>query len=66
MIGPLAPLASPPRKPPAPSLQAWAGAYSIYWYALAGAMVCAFAGHAWVRCNFPAIGKLEGSGATIP
>jgi AAHS family 4-hydroxybenzoate transporter-like MFS transporter len=32
---------------------------AAYWYALAGAMVCAFAGLAWVRSHFPAIGKLE-------
>ena len=32
---------------------------AAYWYTLAGAMVCAFAGLAWVRSHFPAIGKLE-------
>jgi MFS transporter, AAHS family, 4-hydroxybenzoate transporter len=37
-------------------IQAGTGAY---WYALAGAMICAFAGLAWVRSHFPAIGKLE-------
>jgi AAHS family 4-hydroxybenzoate transporter-like MFS transporter len=41
-------------------IQAGSGAY---WYALALAMVCAFAGLAWVRSHFPAIGKLE---ATLP
>ena len=39
---------------------------SAYWYALAGAMVCAFAGLAWVRSHFPAVGKLEAIGATVP
>jgi len=38
---------------------------AAYWYALAGAMVCAFAGLAWVRSHFPAMGKLEQSGATV-
>jgi hypothetical protein len=28
---------------------------SAYWYAMAIAMVCAFAGLAWVRSHFPAI-----------
>jgi AAHS family 4-hydroxybenzoate transporter-like MFS transporter len=37
-------------------IQAGAGAY---WYALAIAMVCAFAGLAWVRSHYPAIGKSE-------
>jgi AAHS family 4-hydroxybenzoate transporter-like MFS transporter len=32
---------------------------AAYWYSLAIAMVCAFAGLAWVRSHFPAIGKLE-------
>jgi hypothetical protein len=41
------------------------GAYIIqasaktYWSILAIAMVCAFAGLAWVRSHYPAIGKLE-------
>jgi AAHS family 4-hydroxybenzoate transporter-like MFS transporter len=35
-----------------------------YWYALAIAMVCAFAGLAWVRSHYPAIGKLNAIGAT--
>jgi len=39
---------------------------AAYWYALAIAMVCAFAGLAWVRSHFPATGKLEISGATAP
>jgi AAHS family 4-hydroxybenzoate transporter-like MFS transporter len=30
---------------------------AAYWYTLAGAMVCAFAGLAWVRSHFPAIGR---------
>jgi AAHS family 4-hydroxybenzoate transporter-like MFS transporter len=30
-----------------------------YWYSLAAAMVCAFAGLAWVRSHFPAMGKRE-------
>jgi AAHS family 4-hydroxybenzoate transporter-like MFS transporter len=42
-------------------IQAGGGAY---WYTLASAMVCAFAGLAWVRSHFPAIGKLESTGAT--
>jgi AAHS family 4-hydroxybenzoate transporter-like MFS transporter len=37
---------------------------AAYWYALAAAMVCAFAGLAWVRSHYPAIGKLELSGVT--
>jgi hypothetical protein len=32
----------------------------------AGAMVCAFAGLAWVRSHFPAIGKVEANGAIAP
>jgi len=36
-----------------------------YWYALAIAMLCAFAGLAWVRSHFPALGKVETSGAAI-
>ena len=36
-----------------------------YWYALATAMVCAFAGClAWVRSHYPAIGKPDAIGAT--
>jgi len=35
-----------------------------YWYALAIAMLCAFAGLAWARSPYPAIGKLEAIGAT--
>ena len=35
-----------------------------YWYALAIAMACAFAGLALVRSHYPAIGKLEVAGAT--
>jgi len=42
-------------------IQAGTGAY---WYVLATSMVCAFAGLAWVRSHFPAIGKLEAAGAT--
>lgn len=34
-----------------------------YWYALAIAMLCAFAGLAWVRSHFPAIGKAGIAGA---
>ena len=34
-----------------------------YWSALAIAMVCAFAGLAWVRSHYPAIGKLETAAA---
>jgi hypothetical protein len=30
-----------------------------YWSVLAFAMVCAFAGLAWVRSHYPAIGRLE-------
>src|SRR5580700_9591640 len=30
-----------------------------YWSVLAAAMVCAFAGLAWVRSHYPAIGRLE-------
>jgi 5-methyltetrahydropteroyltriglutamate--homocysteine methyltransferase len=41
-----------------------AGGTGAYWYALAAAMVCAFAGLAWVRSHFPAIGKLQATGAT--
>jgi AAHS family 4-hydroxybenzoate transporter-like MFS transporter len=37
-------------------IQAGSGAY---WYALAGAMVCAFAGLAWVRSHFPAPGAIS-------
>lgn len=37
---------------------------STYWYALAIAMVIAFAGLAWVRSHFPAIRTLEVSGVT--
>jgi MFS transporter, AAHS family, 4-hydroxybenzoate transporter len=36
-----------------------------FWYSLAIAMLCAFAGLAWVRGHFPALGKAEKSGATI-
>ena len=41
------------------------GAYIIqagaktYWSVLAIAMVCAFAGLAWMRGHYPAVGKLE-------
>lgn len=37
-----------------------------YWYALAIAMVCAFAGLAWVRSHYPAMGKLDAAGAAAP
>jgi AAHS family 4-hydroxybenzoate transporter-like MFS transporter len=37
-------------------IQAGAG---TYWQTLAIAMLCAFAGLAWVRSHYPAIGKLE-------
>jgi MFS transporter, AAHS family, 4-hydroxybenzoate transporter len=30
---------------------------TTYWYTLAGAMVCAFAGLAWVRSHYPAMGR---------
>jgi len=39
---------------------------AAYWYALAGGMICAFAGLAWVRSHFPAIVKVERAGAAIP
>lgn len=35
-----------------------------YWYALAIAMVCAFAGLAWVRCHFAAVGKPAAAGVS--
>ncbi|MGA3025641.1 MAG: MFS transporter [Bryobacteraceae bacterium] len=38
---------------------------AAYWYALAMAMICAFAGLAWVRSHYPAMGKLETMGATV-
>ncbi len=37
-----------------------------YWYALAGAMVCAFAGLAWVRNHFPATVKIDATRAMAP
>jgi AAHS family 4-hydroxybenzoate transporter-like MFS transporter len=39
---------------------------AAYWCALAAAMVCAFAGLAWVRSHFPAVGKAQLSGAALP
>jgi AAHS family 4-hydroxybenzoate transporter-like MFS transporter len=37
---------------------------AAYWWVLAIAMIFAFAGLAWVRSHFPAISKLQTSGAT--
>ncbi len=37
-------------------IQAGAG---MFWYALALAMVCSFAGLAWVRSHYPALGKAK-------
>lgn len=37
-----------------------------YWYALAGAMICAVAGLAWVRNHFPATAKIDATRAMAP
>jgi AAHS family 4-hydroxybenzoate transporter-like MFS transporter len=43
-------------------IQAGAG---TYWYALAISMMCAFAGLAWVRSHYPAMGRSPGSATGV-
>jgi AAHS family 4-hydroxybenzoate transporter-like MFS transporter len=43
-------------------IQAGAG---TYWYALAISMMCAFAGLAWVRSHYPAMGRSPGGAAGV-